>query len=121
MIIITKTPERVKEMAQELKNKLDFSGVKDLTVKSSCGSSLITYKNLDSINRIRIVSFCENSRSLKDNIVLYDGKISDYTMEECEIMEHIIYYGTSIQESRLLYPYSDIDKILFGILYKREE
>lgn len=101
MIIFTK---RAKELIYELKDKLSD---KNLTLVNISGRR-IEYEDLGVKNIIKILSPNGSARGHKDNIVLYDGSLYDYTEEEYCYMCSIL-RNDNIQQPMMLYPYSHID------------
>lgn len=120
MIIFTNTEERAKEIFDELAERYkDFDNAKAMTI-----SKIIEFESLGVKNRIKIVSPKENARSLKDNIVLYDGSIYDYEVEHFNHIRRAVINTHNIQNPSLLYPYSYFDTIVnetLSLRYTGEE
>lgn len=102
MIIFTKRKKEI--LIYELKDKLSD---KNLTLVNICGGR-IEYEDFGVTNTIKILSPNCSSRGHKDNIVLYDGSLYDYTEEEYCYMCSIL-RNDNIQQPMMLYPYSHID------------
>nr|DAH73484.1 MAG TPA: hypothetical protein [Caudoviricetes sp.] len=103
MIIFTKRKKEI--LIYELKDKLSD---KNLTLVNISGGGRIEYEDLGVKNTIKILLPNDSSRGHKDNIVLYDGSLYDYTEEEYCYMCSIL-RNDNIQQPMMLYPYSHID------------